>query len=226
MVGGISGFFGGALCKNALCRLGSFGFWVRLAYVAILGVIGAYMLFETTRKKGREGSRLSRLFARLPWAVDFPASKVRMNPLVPVFVGALVGAFACIMGIGGGVIFVPLLIYVLGLPTRAAVGTSLFQIFGVSLVGTVIESKVNREYRPVDALLVLILLAGSTVGVRVGSWVSVRTGSKKLRKIFALIVLAVFAKVVYELVAGKTAPPAAVAAAGRLASFAFEYPIG
>ena len=225
MAGGISGFLGGAVCKGALCARGSFGLWVRVFYVVLLGVIGGYMLFETSRPEKGERSRLSRLLGRLPGAVEFPVSGVRMNPAVPVAIGALVGVFATMMGIGGGVIFVPLLIYVLGLPTRAAVGTSLFQICGVSLVGTVIESKVNSVHRPVDALLALLLLAGSSVGVRAGAWVSVRTGAKKLRRVFALLVLAVLAKVVYELAAGETAAPTAAATGSGLAAFALARPI-
>ena len=225
MAGGIPGFFGGAVCKGALCARGSFGLWVRVFYIVLLSIIGLYMLFETSRPETGERSRLSRLLGRLPGAVEFRVARVRMNPAVPVAVGALVGVFATMLGIGGGVIVVPLLIYVLGLPTRAAVGTSLFQIFGVSLVGTVIESKVNSVHRPVDALLAFLLLVGSTVGVRAGSWVSVRTGAKKLRRIFALLVLGVLAKVAYELIAGETAARAAAATGSSIAEFALERPM-
>jgi hypothetical protein len=136
------------------------------------------------------------MVASLPWRVDFRQSKVNLSILMPLFLGILVGALAAVMGVGGGFIMVPVMVYLLRMPMHVVVGTSLFQILFTCANVTILQASVNHT---VDFLLALILLLGSATGAQLGARVSRHLKGDQLKILLALIVLAVMAKMLLGL---------------------------
>jgi uncharacterized membrane protein YfcA len=128
----------------------------------------------------------------------FRKSKLYISALVPLSVGFSVGILSAIMGVGGGFILVPAMIYLLGMPTVVVIGTSLFQIIFVTANVTFLQAVQNQT---VDAMLALILLTSAVVGAQVGSRMAVRIPGEQLRALLAVVVLAVVVKLVFDLVA-------------------------
>ncbi len=127
----------------------------------------------------------------------FPRSRLYISALLPFGIGFGVGLLTAIMGVGGGFIMVPAMIYLLGMPTTVAIGTSLFQIIFVSANVTFLQSVGNQT---VDVVLALLLLAGGVIGAQLGSRLSWRLRGEQLRGLLALIVLAVALEIGVELV--------------------------
>jgi len=179
---------------------------IRIAYVIFLGIIGGLMLIESFRSMRRNrmpsGSRRKlhehRWFHGLPFKVRFRRSKLYISAVLPLSVGALVGILAAIMGVGGGFIMVPAMIYILGMPTSVVIGTSLFQIVFVTANVTFLQAYQNQT---VDILLALFLIAGGVIGAQVGTRVGVRLQGEKMRFLLAAMVVAVCVKLGVDLVA-------------------------
>ena len=217
LVGGIGGGSVGVYLIKLLRALGNADFVITLTYVVMLGGIGSYMFVESlrsmrvARKVRREAGRpslYSRMVGRLPWKMDFPRSRVELSLLMPLFLGFLVGTLAAIMGVGGGFIMVPVMVYLLRMPMHVVVGTSLFQILFTCVNVTVLQATLNGT---VDFVLALFLLLGSVVGAQVGAQASKHLKADQLKILMALIVLAVTAKMLVGLL---TTPDSLLAYAG------------
>ena len=203
----LGGGFGVYLAK-VLLRAGQFGNVVVFLYVILLGFIGVSMLIESLRAVFRAGAPAARdaaaskpllrtLVERLPWQTAFPASGVHMSVVGPLLLGAAVGILTSLMGVGGGFIMVPVMIYVLKMPTKIVVGTSLFQLLFTTAAVSVMQAGINHS---VDPFLALLLIFGSVLGTKLGARIGARLPAEKLRLILALVVVAVAAKMVVTLV--------------------------
>ena len=206
LAGGIVGSTLGVQIFKLLQGLGQIDLFVSLAFVAVLGAIGLLMLVESVRAlRRRSGGRRAAPVKRhqhlwihgLPLKMRFPRSMLYISAIAPFSIGLAVGVLAALMGVGGGFIMVPAMIYLLGMPTSVVVGTSLFQIVFVTANVTFLQAWQNQT---VDIVLALLLLVGGVVGAQFG----VRAGSKlrgeQLRGLLALMVLAVAAKLLVDLV--------------------------
>ncbi len=201
--GGWAGGFAGVHLVKVLRNLGNFDFFLKLVYVLVLGFIGLGMLREGLRAwRGRSragepsGGTLTVLFSRLPLQVHFPKSGLRTSVLLPVGAGVLVGLLAAFLGVGGGFIMLPTMIYIIGIPTRVAVGTDLFQIVLTSANVTLQQSLTNQT---VDVMLAVALFAGSVIGAQFGVAASRRLRGEQIRVFLALIVLVVMAILLVQL---------------------------
>ena len=206
----LGGGFGVYLAK-VLLRSGQFGNVVVFLYVILLGFVGVSMLIESLHaifRAGAPGASDARAAAaqksllrtwveRLPWQTAFPVSGVRMSAVGPLVLGAAVGILTSLMGVGGGFIMVPVMIYVLKMPTRIVVGTSLFQLLFTTAAVSVKQAGVNHS---VDPILAFILICGSVLGMVLGARLGARLPAEKLRLILALVVVAVAAKMILTLV--------------------------
>lgn len=204
LLGGIVGSTVGVWLFTLLRGLGYIDLVISLSFVCLLGIIGLLMLIESLRAmrgrqvakpKARPGLRTWR--DALPLKMRFRRSRLYISALLPVAVGAVVGLLAALMGVGGGFIMVPAMIYLLGMPTAVVVGTSLFQIIFVTANVTVLQSVTNRT---VDVVLALLLLVGGVIGAQVGARAGSRLRGDQLRILLALMVLAVAAKLAFDLV--------------------------
>ena len=203
LAGGLAGAALGVQIFNALKAIGQVELLVRLCYVAFLGTIGGLMFVESLKaiRRSRTGrpaqrSRKSQLVNALPFKVKFRTSGIYISVIPPVAVGILVGVLAAIMGVGGGFIMVPAMIYVLGMPTKVVVGTSLFQIMFVTGFTTLLHATTNYT---VDVVLAVLLLVGGVVGAQVGTRIGARLQAELLRILLSLIVLAVCGRLALDL---------------------------
>jgi hypothetical protein len=142
-------------------------------------------------------SAYARLVRRLPWQMEFPKSGVRLSVLMPLGLGVFVGVLAAIMGVGGGFIMVPVMVYLLRMPMHVVVGTSLFQILFTCVGVTIMQATTNHT---VDFLLAVLLLLGSTLGAQIGAKVSKRLKGEQLKILLASLVLLVMVKMLLDLV--------------------------
>ncbi len=206
LAGGLVGTAAGVQVFAALARMGQVDLLVQLSYVLFLGVIGALMLAESLNaaRRARQpapaapGPRKARgWMQRLPFKMRFRTSGLYISVIPPLLVGAFVGLLAAIMGVGGGFVMVPAMIYLLGMPTKVVVGTSLFQIIFVTGAATVMHATTNYS---VDMVLALLLILGGVVGAQVGTRIGVKMKAENLRILLALMVLAVCARLALELV--------------------------
>jgi len=208
----IGGVFGGTLgvqLIKILRVLGNADFVIEITYVLILGIVGGYMFLESLRNL-RRGMRVeqeepeaaervswfTRLNRAMPWQTRFEKSGIEMSPLMPVGFGFLVGVLAAVMGVGGGFIMVPVMVYMLKMPMHVVVGTDLFQILFTCVNITFMQAYVNHT---VDFSLALVLLLGSTMGAQVGARVSRKLKADQLKILLASIVLLVMIKMLAEL---------------------------
>jgi uncharacterized membrane protein YfcA len=206
LLGGIAGSSIGVVIIKFLRSLGEADLFIRLVYIVMLGGIGAYMFFESLgsmRRKGpglRQAARPSTAYARfmnrLPWQMEFKRSRIVLSALLPLLLGCLVGVLAGIMGVGGGFIMVPVMVYILRMPMHVVVGTSLFQIVFTCINATIMQSALNHT---VDFVLALLLLIGSVVGAQLGVSVNRRLKGDQLKILMAIVVLAVWIKMVIDL---------------------------
>jgi hypothetical protein len=202
--GGIAGSGLGVLVFTWLKGLGQIDLFVQLSYVVFLGLIGLMMLRESLGAllRSRSGAPVRRAHTHtwvhgLPFKMRFRASGLYISVIPPLLVGAFVGFLAAIMGVGGGFIMVPAMIYLLGMPTKVVVGTSLFQIIFVTAFTTVMHAVTSQT---VDLVLALLLIVGGVVGAQVGARIGVMLRAEQLRILLALLVLAVAAKIALDLV--------------------------
>ncbi len=206
LFGGIIGSTLGVWIFGLLQGLGQIDLVIRSSYVVFLGIIGALMLIESLKAISRQrkpGGKRRKLHQHnwlhgLPFKMRFRRSKLYISALLPLSIGILVGILAAIMGVGGGFIMVPAMIYLLGMPTAMVVGTSLFQIIFVTANVTFLQAWQNQT---VDIFLALLLLTGGVIGAQLGTRVGAKLPGEQLRSLLALIVLGVCARLAYELLA-------------------------
>ena len=204
LVGGVVGGTLGVQLIKVLRHLGEADFVISAVYVLMLGGIGSYMFFESLsalrgRRPAAADARPSiyrRVIAALPCKLLFPRSKVTISVCMPLLLGTLVGVLAAIMGVGGGFIMVPVMIYLLRMPMHVVVGTSLFQILFTCVNVTILQSYVNHT---VDFMLALMLLVGSVVGAQIGVRAGKRLKADQLKILMALVVLGVMVKMLLGL---------------------------
>ena len=205
LIGGLIGAALGVMVFNYLKALGQVDLLVRLCYVVFLGIIGSLMFVESlnairkSRKAGGSSApkRKQRGWVHiLPFKMRFRTSGLYISVIPPVLVGILVGILAAIMGVGGGFIMVPAMIYLLGMPTKVVVGTSLFQIIFVTGFTTLLHATTNFT---VDIVLAVLLLIGGVIGAQIGTQIGVKLKAEQLRILLAIMVLAVCGKLALDL---------------------------
>jgi uncharacterized membrane protein YfcA len=203
--GGILGSAAGIAVFAWLTRLGQIDLFVQLSYVLFLGAVGLLMFQESlrailaVRQVGASPVKRARVHTwvhRMPFKMKFRASGLYISVLPPIMIGAAVGFLSAIMGVGGGFIMVPAMIYLLGMQTKVVIGTSLFQIIFVTAFTTVAHAVTSQT---LDIMLALLLILGGVVGAQIGSRLGVRLRAEQLRILLALLVLAVAAKIGLDL---------------------------
>ena len=204
----VGGFIGSSLGVWAFAELRSIGqvdLVIKLCYVVFLGIIGALMLVESSRAILRSRKQIARRgklhqhtwMHGLPLKMRFRKSKLYISAIMPLGIGIFVGILAALMGVGGGFIMVPAMIYLLGMPTSVVVGTSLFQIIFVTSNVTLLQA-VNTQ--TVDVVLAILLLVGAVIGAQIGTRIGAKLKGEQLRGLLALMVLAVCIKLGFDLV--------------------------
>ncbi len=204
LAGGLVGSALGVWVFTLLKRLGQVELAISVGYVLLLGTLGVLMMIESIRalfRRRRPGARRRRLHQHywvhgLPLKTRFRRSKLYISALLPIGLGFLIGVLGAILGVGGGFIMVPAMIYMLGMPTSVVPGTSLLQIIFVAANVTLLQAYTNRT---VDAVLAMVLLVGGVIGAQIGSRFGTRLRGEQLRLLLALLVLAVGAKLAFDL---------------------------
>ncbi|EEX08588.1 membrane protein [Ruegeria lacuscaerulensis ITI-1157] len=203
--GGLLGATIGMIAFNALKELGQVDLAVQLCYVVFLGLIGSLMFVESViaiRRTRQGGGTVTAARRRrgwihaVPFKTRFRTSNLYISIIPPVMVGFGVGVLSAVMGVGGGFIMVPAMIYILGMPTKVVIGTSLFQIIFVAGFTTMIHASTNFS---VDIVLALFLLIGGVIGAQFGTGLGARLKAEQLRILLAVMVMIVAAKVGLEL---------------------------
>ena len=207
LIGGLVGSTLGVSLFSLLKQIGQVDFVVQICYVVFLGIIGGLMLIEavqsmistgvTKPKKKRERNWTH----ALPFKMHFRRSRLYISVLMPLGVGIFVGILSAIMGVGGGFVMVPAMIYLLRMPTVVVVGTSLFQIIFVTANVTILQSVQNQT---VDIVLALALIFSGVIGAQFGARLGAVLKGEQLRGLLALMVLAVSLKIMFDLAATPT----------------------
>nr|WP_304363838.1 sulfite exporter TauE/SafE family protein [Jiella sp. LLJ827] len=212
LLGGLVGSFAGVAIFTLLRRVGQLDLVVSLLYVIFLGGIGGLMLVESIQamlRTSRGGSGEVRRPGQhswvhgLPLKMRFQRSKLYVSVIPVLGLGFLIGILAAIMGVGGGFIAVPAMIYLLRVPTSVVIGTSLFQIIFTAAVTTVLQAATNGT---IDVVLAFLLMIGGVVGAQFGAEAGRKLRGDQLRALLALLVLAVGLRLGYELVATPVEP--------------------
>lgn len=208
LIGGVVGGTVGVQFIKVLRSMGNADFVIKITYVVMLSVVGSYMFWEslqnlrkapvrTEEVTDRKPSLYMRAVRALPWQMEFPKSAVTLSPLLPLILGVFVGILAAIMGVGGGFIMVPVMVYLLRMPMHVVVGTSLFQILFTCINVTIMQSVSNYT---VDVVLAVLLLLGSTLGAQFGARLSRRLKGDQLKIILASVVLLVMVQMLLGLI--------------------------
>jgi len=203
LVGGLVGAATGVQIFNALRAMGQVDLLVKLSYVIFLGIIGGLMFVESLnaiRRSSKPGSVPKRKkhnwVHALPLKMKFRASGLYISAIPVIVIGFFVGILAAIMGVGGGFVIVPAMIYILGMPTKVVVGTSLFQIIFVTGFTTLMHATTNYT---VDMALAVLLLVGGVIGAQIGARIGVKLKAEQLRILLAVMVLVVCLKLALDL---------------------------
>jgi uncharacterized membrane protein YfcA len=205
MAGGLLGSLLGVQLFELLRAAGQFELVISLLYVVMLGTIGGLMFAESLRALRRAKDPNALLAPRkrhswvhrLPLKMRFRTSQLYVSAIPPFVIGAMVGVLAAIMGVGGGFIMVPAMIYVIGMPTKVVVGTSVFQFLFVTAFTTLMHA-INSQ--TVDVMLAVILLVGGVIGAQIGVQLAAKLKAEQLRILLALLVLGVCLKLALDLV--------------------------
>ena len=203
--GGIIGSTLGVWLFTLLRALGQIDLVISLSYVTFLGIVGTVMVIESAQAwmRSRNPAQPRRRLHRhtwmhgLPFKLRFRRSKLYISALLPLSVGVFVGVLSAIMGVGGGFVMVPAMIYLLGMPTSVVVGTSLFQIIFVTANVTFLQAVNNQT---VDVVLALLLVIGSVIGAQLGTRFGARLRAEHLRGLLGLLVLTVCLRIAWDLV--------------------------
>ncbi len=206
LIGGATGAFLGVQVIRSLRQAGQVDLFVSLFYVVFLGIIGMLMLVESVRaiRKRRQGRPVS---ARrpgqhswihgLPFKTRFKTSKLYISGIPPLAIGFFVGFLSGVMGVGGGFIMLPVMIYMLRVPTSVAIGTSLFQVIFVAAITTILHAVYNNA---VDVVLAFMLMIGGVIGAHFGAIAGQQLRAEQLRLLLALLVLGVGVRLGFDLV--------------------------
>ena len=204
--GGIVGAVAGVLLLKYLREAGQAGLIISLTYVCFLGAIGALMLWESINaiRRARAGKPVTARKSGqhiwihgLPLKMRFPRSRLYISIVPPIAIGALVGLLASFLGVGGGFIMVPAMIYLLRMPTNIVIGTSIFQIIFVTAIVTLLHATLNHT---LDIVLAFLLIVGGVVGGQFGVRAGQKLRGEQLRALLALMVLAVALRILFDLV--------------------------
>ncbi len=204
LVGGIFGSTLGVILFNFFKESGNIDLIIKFLYILFLAIIGSLMLIESTLSIFREKKIESPVKQKrrnflhlLPLKLKFRKSKIFISILLPINVGIFVGFLSAFMGVGGGFVMVPAMIYVFRMGTVMAIGTSLFQIVFVTLNVSILHATFNYS---VDLILAIFLLIGGVVGAQYGSKFTSKFKGEQIRVLLAMIVLVVCIKMGLELV--------------------------
>lgn len=205
LIGGLFGSVIGVQLVKWLRELGQVDLIISLSYVTFLGIIGGLMLVESLNamRRSRMGGGVRRKTGRhnwvhgLPFKMRFHRSKLYTSVIPPIVLGFLVGLLAALMGVGGGFIMVPAMIYLLRVPTNVVVGTSLFQVVFVTALVTVLHSTSNQT---VDVVLAIMLMIGGVIGAQFGVRAGQYLKGEQMRALLGFMVLAVCLRMAIGLV--------------------------
>lgn len=210
--GGFLGSAAGVLVFRWLASVGHIETAIALGFVLLLAIVGTLMLIESSRALWRQRLPAARppqrarrhfLLHRLPLRMRFTESRLYISALLPLSVGAVVGLLAAVFGVGGAFVMIPAMIYLIGMPTRVVVGTSLLQVGFVTALTTFLHAYNNQT---VDIVLALLLIVGGAVGAQLGARAGSALRGEQLRVLFALLVLAVCARLAWDLLAEPADP--------------------
>ena len=202
LAGGLLGSALGVYVFTLLKTLGQVDLMVNLCYVVFLGIVGSLMFVESLQalrqaRKGAAPKRRKHTWVHgMPFKMRFRVSGLYISVIPPLLVGLSVGVLSAIMGVGGGFIMVPAMIYLLSMPTKVVVGTSLYQIIFVTAFTTLLHAATNYT---VDIILAVLLLIGGVIGAQYGAMVGARLKAEQLRILLAGLVLLVCAKLAFDL---------------------------
>tara|TARA_B100001939_G_scaffold249480_1_gene216486 strand:- start:724 stop:1632 length:909 start_codon:yes stop_codon:yes gene_type:complete len=202
LTGGVVGSIIGVFLLKYLLSIGYEKIFISISYVLILIVVGFYMLKESISSlKNISDGKIKKLhdhawFHGLPFKLKFRKSHLYISVLPPIIIGLIAGILSSVMGVGGGFILIPAMIYILGMPTQIVVGTSLMQIIFVTLVSTIMHSYINQT---VDVVLSSLLLLGAVIGAQIGTRVMIRLKGEQIRFLFAIIIILVAIVLLLEL---------------------------
>ena len=202
LTGGVAGSIIGVFLLKYLLSIGYEKIFISISYVLILIVVGFYMLKESISSlKNISDGKIKKLhdhawFHGLPFKLKFRKSHLYISVLPPIIIGLIAGILSSVMGVGGGFILIPAMIYILGMPTQIVVGTSLMQIIFVTLVSKIMHSYINQT---VDVVLSSLLLLGAVIGAQIGTRVMIRLKGEQIRFLFAIIIILVAAVLLLEL---------------------------
>lgn len=204
LIGGLIGSTAGIALFRLLSALGQVDLFVQLAYVLFLGIIGTMMLQESLRawyRSSKPNPVRRKLHQHtwvhaLPLKMKFRVSGLYISVIPPLMIGIAVGVLSAVMGVGGGFVIVPAMIYLLRMPTKVVVGTSLFQIIFVTAYTTVAHAVTSHS---VDVMLAFFLIIGGVIGAQFGTQIGLRLKAEQLRILLALLVIAVCIKVGLDL---------------------------
>ena len=203
--GGLIGSTVGVNLFNYLKNYGQIDLVIQLLFVFFLGFVGFSMAFEsarTTISKYRTTSSIRTKLHQhswihgLPFKLRFHRSKLYISAIPPIIIGFFVGLLSAMMGVGGGFIMIPAMVYILGMSTNVVVGTSLFQIIFVTANSTFFQSYLNQT---VDIVLAALMIIGGVIGAQIGASIGTKLKAEYLRGILAIIVLIVCAKIFADL---------------------------
>lgn len=207
LLGSWSGGGLGVFLARSLEQSGQFNNIVTFLYVVLLGFIGISMLIESVNAIRYRGdaphsldkkSENNNWIQRLPFQINFPVSQMQLSAIVPLVLGVGVGVLTSLMGVGGGFIMVPIMIYILKMPTKVVVGTSLFQLLFTTAVVATMQAGLNHA---VDPYLAILLILGSAFGTQWGTKLGMRLPAEQLRLVLALVVVGVAVKMVWGILA-------------------------
>lgn len=205
IAGGVVGAAVGVQVVSWLRQQGQAELFIALSYVFVLGAVGLLMLNESIRalRQARDGKfRPARRAGQHSWILKLPFkqrfrhSKLYVSLIPPIAIGFFVGILSAVMGVGGGFIMVPAMIYLLRMPTKLVIGTSVFQIAFVTAIATILHATQNKT---VDVMLAMLLMSGGVIGAEFGARTGQKLAGEQLRALLAILVLAVSARLAYEL---------------------------
>lgn len=205
LAGGVAGTGVGVWLFSILKRMGQIDVAISLSYVFFLGFIGLLMLIESLRavlRKPVEAASRGKLHHHiwihgLPFKMRFHRSKLYVSALLPLWIGAFGGVLVAIMGIGGGFLLVPAMIYLLNMPTALVAGTSLFQIIFTTAFATLLQAVTNQT---VDAVLALLLIVGGVIGAQLGAMAGTGLRGEHARLLLGLLVVSVALRLAWDLI--------------------------
>ncbi len=206
LAGGVVGSTIGVNIFKILRSYGQIDIVIQILFVLFLGIIGFSMAFESARTTIKSYRTTSSIRTKLhqhswihglPFKVRFRRSKLYISAIPPILIGFIVGILSAMMGVGGGFIIIPAMVYILGMPTSVVVGTSLFQIIFVTANSTFFQAYLNQT---VDIILAALMILGGVIGAQIGVRMGSKLKAEYLRGLLAILVLAVCAKLFTDLV--------------------------